>query len=41
MKTMRKGDDVKRVSENQVAEYLKLGYVFCPKKDYKKTGTIK
>ena len=33
--------EVVRVKEDMVWQHLKEGYVFCPKKDYKKTGTIK
>ena len=31
MKTMKKSDEVVRVSEEDVNTFLKKGYVFCPK----------
>lgn len=35
MKTMKKGDSVKRVKEKEVDSHLKDGYAYCPKSEYK------
>jgi hypothetical protein len=36
MKTMKKGDEVIRVSEENVASKLSSGYAFCNKGEWKK-----
>jgi hypothetical protein len=41
MKTMKKEENVVRVNEGQVDEHLKQGFKFCPKKEFKKSDTIK
>lgn len=35
MKTMKLGDDIKRVSEKEVDTYLKRGYSYIPKSEWK------
>lgn len=37
MKTMKQAATIVRAEENQVKAYLKAGYVFCPKSEWKKT----
>lgn len=36
MKTMKMDGKVVRVEEGQVTNYLKIGYVFCPRSEWKK-----
>ena len=35
MKTMRKGDTIVRAEEQQVNQYLRNGYSYCPKNEWK------
>tara|TARA_R100000005_G_scaffold67344_1_gene35479 strand:- start:531 stop:716 length:186 start_codon:yes stop_codon:yes gene_type:complete len=35
MKTMRKGDTIVRAEEQQVNHYLRNGYSYCPKNEWK------
>ena len=35
MKTMRKGEKIVRAEEQQVAHYLKNGYSYCQKNEWK------
>tara|TARA_R110000796_G_scaffold223035_1_gene339299 strand:- start:244 stop:429 length:186 start_codon:yes stop_codon:yes gene_type:complete len=35
MKTMRKGEKIVRAEEHQVAHYLKNGYSYCQKNEWK------
>ena len=35
MKTMRKGDTIVRAEEQQINHYLKNGYSYCPKNEWK------
>ena len=35
MKTMRKGDTIVRAEEQQINHYLKNGYSYCPKSEWK------
>ena len=35
MKTMRKGDTIVRAEEQQVNHYLRNGYTYCPKNEWK------
>jgi hypothetical protein len=35
MKTMRKGDDIVRISDKQEKEFLSRGYEYCPKQVWK------
>jgi hypothetical protein len=36
MKTMKLGDIIKRVKEDEVADKLKFGWVYIPKSEWKK-----
>ena len=35
MKTMRKSDTIVRAEEQQVSHYLRNGYSYCPKNEWK------
>lgn len=35
MKTMKKGNEVVRITEEEVDDYLDKGYKFCPKSKWK------
>ena len=42
MKTLKKGDKIVRVKDNETTRFLADGYSFCPKSEWKKTrGTKK
>lgn len=36
MKTIKKGKEIKRVSDKDADRYIKDGYSFCAKKEWKK-----
>ena len=38
MKTMKKGKTIVRITEEEVKDYLKQGFEFCPKSEWKKQG---
>lgn len=33
--TIKNGDDVRRVTKSKAAEYLRFGWYYCPKSEYK------
>ncbi len=35
MKTIKKGNEIKRVSDNEVIKMIKVGWEYCPKKLWK------
>ena len=35
MKTIKKGNEIKRVSDNEVIKMIKLGWEYCPKNLWK------
>ena len=36
MKTIKRGDDVKRVSEKEATFFVRNGWNYCPKEEWKK-----